>query len=97
MGGKGRAINPTQNFVFSLASCIAVFIANFCRMRSIDSKDLKVTLDYDKLDNSLGNFKAKIHLPNFPEEKRKVLLKVAEHCTVHESIVNFKGIEFGFE
>ncbi|MEA2035963.1 MAG: OsmC family protein [Nanoarchaeota archaeon] len=96
MGGKDRALTPPQIFLASIASCTAAFLVKYCKTAAIDTTGLKVTLEFDKVENPvrLTNFKIKIDLPNAPEEKKKAILKAAGYCPVHESIKNFQGIEF---
>lgn len=100
VGGKGRAVTPTTLFACSLASCIGALVHMYCRDMKIDSEGLTVTVDYDKLEkpSRLGNFKAKIHLPKSGWEQRKDgILRAAERCPVHETILNHQGIEITVE
>jgi len=96
MGGKDRALTPPQLFAASMASCTAAFAAKYCKTAGIDSTDIKVTLEFDKVENPtrLTDLKMKISLPNVPEKRKNALLKAAGFCPVHESIKMFEGIEF---
>lgn len=95
-GGQDRAPMASQLFLASIAACSAVFIAKYCKTVDIDSKNLRITMDYEKIENYFGNFKIKIHLPE-ALKKQDAVLRAAQHCTVHDSIKNFKGIEYIFE
>jgi uncharacterized OsmC-like protein len=96
MGGKDRALTPPQLFAASIASCTAAFAAKYCKTAGIDSKDIKVTLEFDKVEDPtrLTNLKMKISLPNIPENRKKALIKAAGFCPVHESIKMFEGVKF---
>ncbi|MEA3355172.1 MAG: OsmC family protein [Patescibacteria group bacterium] len=96
MAGKNRGPTPPQFFIISLASCIAAFIANYCKNAKINTKDLSVSLSFEKFSNptSLGNLKAVVKIPNGDFEKnKKAILRVANLCPVHKSIEKFKGID----
>ncbi|MBU0627889.1 MAG: OsmC family protein [Nanoarchaeota archaeon] len=96
MGGKDRAMTPPQLLLVAMASCTAAFVAEYCKTAGIDSKDLKVTLNFEKTENQtmLTNFKMNVSLPNLPENKKQAVLRAASACPVHDSIKNFKGIDF---
>ena len=96
MGGANRAPTPPQFFVVSLGSCVAAFIATYCQQTSIDATDLSVDVSFDKAENPsrLINFKVSVKLPHADCEARKqALLRVAQHCPVHETIDTMEGVE----
>ena len=96
MGGKDRGMTPTELFAASLASCVSVLVAAYCRDMKIDPAGLSVDLTCDKLDQPtrLGHFKAAIKIPAGGWESRKEgVLRAAERCPVHETIRHFEGVE----
>jgi putative redox protein len=96
MGGKDRGATPPQVFVASLGSCIGAFVVYYCNQVGIDGKDMTVDVTFDKVEDPtrLVNLKVKVNLPHGDFAKRKkALLRVAEHCPVHETISNLEGIE----
>ena len=98
--GKDRGHTPPQLFIASLSSCIAAFAASYCNNAGINSEGLSVTLSYDKLTNPslLGNFKARIKVPNGdPEKREKAIIRAAEHCLIHETIHSSPEIEVTLE
>jgi uncharacterized OsmC-like protein len=100
VGGKDRAVTPTALFACSLSACIGALAHMYCRDMKIDSEGLTVEVTYDKLEKPtrLGKFKAKIKFPKSGWEERKGgILRAAERCPVHETIINHEGIEFTVE
>lgn len=96
MGGSDRGPKPPELFIASLGSCIAAFAADYCNRVGIDTSGLTVDVTFDKVDNPtrLVNLKAAVNLPNADfGQRRQAILKVAEHCPVHETIRAFEGIE----
>jgi len=98
MGGSDRAPTPPEYFVASLGSCVAAFVANYCKQHGIDSTGLAVDVSFDKVENPtrLTNIGVKVRLPRAECGKRRdALMRVAEHCPVHETIE--MGEIIGFE
>ena len=96
MGGKDRAMNPTEAFAVSLAACVNVLVTKYCKDMQIDPTGLTVELTYDKLESPsrLGNFKAAIKIPKGGWESRKDgVLRAADRCPVAETVRQFKGME----
>lgn len=99
MHGKDRGPTPPEFFFLSLASCIAAFVANYCNNAKLDTTDMSVVLEYEKmLEGCFGNLQAKIYLPhaNF-KGREEAILKVAEHCPVHSTICEFEGLDIILE
>lgn len=97
MGGSDRGPTPPEIFVASLGSCIGAFVANYCGKAGIDLRDMTVDVSFDKAEEPtrLVNLKATINLP-YGEctSREKAILRVAEHCPVHETIDTLESIEF---
>ena len=49
MGGSDRGPTPPQLFIASLGSCIGAFVAQYCEKSGIDTKDMSVTVDFEKV------------------------------------------------
>ena len=90
-GGTDQAMTPAELFVASLGTCIGVYAARFCTRHNLPTTGLKVALDWTMLKDPwrIGAIKAEIHYPHdLPETEKKGLLRMAEACFVHESIVH---------
>lgn len=98
IGGKDRAPLPPQLFAASISSCVAAIVTEFCNRKGFDAKDLSVEVSFDKdeVTSALKNIKVNVFLPHVAceEDKKKMLQRVAEHCPVHETIINTGAIEF---
>lgn len=95
MGGSDRAPTPPQFFVISLGSCVAAFVATYCQQAGVDASDMTVDVSFDKAENPprLINLKVTVKLPNANCNARKqALLRVAQHCPVHETIDTIEGV-----
>lgn len=96
MGGSDRGPTPPEIFVASLGSCVGAFVAQYCHRSGIDASDMRVDVSFDKVEDPtrLVNLKIKVTLPHGECKQRKeALLRVAEHCPVHETITTLKGID----
>ncbi len=95
MGGSDRGVQPPQLFIASLGSCVAALIAEYCENHNLDATGLSVDVDFAKADSPtrLKDIKVHVYLPNVEVGKREAaLLRVAEHCPVHETILALEGI-----
>jgi putative redox protein len=103
MGGQGRGPTPPELFIASLGSCVAAFIASYCKQHDINANGLEVQVDFSKEPGPpvrLVNLQVKVRLPNVtPSEDihQAALRHVAEHCPVHETIKTIGAIRFEFE
>lgn len=96
MKGQDRGPTPPELFVASLGSCIGAFVANYCEPKGVDCQDMTVDITFDKAEQPtrLVNLQVQVNLPNGDcQNREKAILRVAEHCPVHETIHTLDGIE----
>ncbi len=90
-GGTDKAMTPAEIFVASLGTCIGVYAVRFCLRHNLPTDGLTVGLDWTVVKDPwrIGSIKAEIRYPhNISETEKKGLLRMAEACFVHESIVH---------
>jgi uncharacterized OsmC-like protein len=96
MGGSDRAATPPEFFIASLGSCIGAFVAQYCNRTGINAEGMTVDITFEKADEPtrLKNIKATVNLPNGDVGGRKeAILRVADHCPVHETISTMEDLE----
>jgi uncharacterized OsmC-like protein len=96
MAGEDRGPTPPQLFLASLGSCVAAFVAHYCEPKGINTQDMSVDVLFDKVENPtrLTNLQIQVNLPyGVCDGREKAILRVAEHCPVHETIKSLAGIE----
>ena len=89
MGGEDRGPTPLDVFGASLGSCIVFYLARWCREANINCEGthVEVTYEHDKENHCISQITAQIHLPSdFPASRRKAGLRVAQQCTVHNTL-----------
>ncbi len=90
-GGSDQAMTPAELFIASLGTCIGVYAVRFCSRHNLPTAGLKVSMDWTVVKDPwrIGAIKAEIHYPHeIPEAEKKGLLRMAEACFVHESIIH---------
>ena len=90
-GGTDQAMTPAELFIASLGNCIGVYAVRFCKRHNLPTEGLKVLLDWNVVKDPvrIGSIKAEIHYPHdIPETEKKGLLRMAEACFVHETILH---------
>ena len=89
--GTDQAMTPAELFIASLGTCIGVFAVRFCKRHNLPTEGMKVLMDWTVVKDPVrvGSIKAELHYPhNIPETERKGLLRMAEACFVHETILH---------
>lgn len=88
-GGADAGMSPVELFVGSVASCVGYFVGQFCARHDISREGLKVEAEWTMAEgpHRVGQILLAIRLPHrVTPEQRERLLKVANACTVHQSI-----------
>jgi uncharacterized OsmC-like protein len=97
MGGKDRGPTPPELFIASLGSCVGAFVAQYCERAGIDTGEMTVDIAFNKAEGPtrLTDLKVIITLPHGDCSGREApILRVAEHCPVHETIATMESITF---
>jgi putative redox protein len=88
-GGTDKGMTPVEMLAGSLGACIGVFINSYAQRHEIDLKGMKISVNMEPRDkpHRMGYFSINVNLPkNVPEMIMPTLQKVAETCTVHNSM-----------
>jgi putative redox protein len=90
VGGQDSAATPTEMFVASIASCIAFYVGRYLRRHDLDAKGFAVWAEFAMAEDTptrVGSISVGIKVPaGVPVARRKALLAVASHCTVHNTL-----------
>ncbi len=87
--GNDEGMTPPEIFIASLATCMGVYILNYCKNSGINPNDMTLNIKWEKASNParIGNVKVDIKLPRYKNmEREQAIIKVAEHCLVHNTI-----------
>jgi ribosomal protein S12 methylthiotransferase accessory factor len=89
-GGDGTAPEPLDLFFVSMATCVGIYVLEFCQSRDLNTDGLGVRL-HSELNPDVKLFSPihiEISLPDdFPAKYRKAILKTANLCTVKKHIL----------
>jgi len=89
MGGDDRGLTPVDLLAGSLGTCIAFYIARWCKEAGIACEGFQVKVDYvhDRENHCVPVLSAEVSMPaTFPEKRKPALLKLAKACTVHNTL-----------
>jgi putative redox protein len=90
-GGDGSAPEPFDLFLASMGTCAGIYVVYFCEERNIDSTGMKISLTFDRNEQThlVEAVHIQISLPRgFPEKYRSAVEKTAGLCTVKRNILN---------
>lgn len=89
-GGGDAGPTPSELFVASLAGCVAFFAERFLVRHLIETDGLGVHATYEYSGESpsrVASIDVGLEVPSaFPRSKLPALMKVVDHCTVHNSL-----------
>jgi len=89
-GGGDAGPTPSELFVASLAGCVGFFAERFLVRHHIETTGLGVHATYAYSEDSpsrVASIDVGLEIPEgFPQSKLSALMKVVDHCTVHNSL-----------
>src|SRR5512133_832785 len=89
-GGTDQGPTPTELFVASLAACVAFYARRFLARHHLDAAGLRVETDFTMSPDRparVATITLRVLLPQpLEENRRRALLAVIDHCTVHNSL-----------
>jgi uncharacterized OsmC-like protein len=95
MGGDDRGPTPVDLLAGSLGTCIAFYIARWCKEAQIACDGFQVKVDYvhDRENHCVPVLGVEVSMPaTFPEARKPALVKVAKACTVHNTLCRLPEI-----
>jgi putative redox protein len=87
--GDDEGPTPVELFVAGLAACVAVLARHYLTRHGLPVSGLTVTAEHEVLQrpSRVTSVRLLIRVPEgLPEARRRALLAVASHCTVHNSL-----------
>jgi len=99
MGGD-NSLEPLDLFIASLGGCVAAYVVSHCQMVGIPHEGFEVEVDWERAKdiNRVAKIDVKVRMPSeLPENRKKALHRVAEHCTVHNSIIEKPEVNISIE
>ena len=94
--GHDEGMTPPEIFVASIATCMGVYVANYCKNVGLNPNDMLISVQWEQATNParIGSIRVEIKLPKMESREREdAILKVAEHCLVHNSILQPPKVE----
>ena len=80
---------PTEMLCASLGACIGLMLDEYCRRNSYNDGNVLLSLTYQmgSTPKRIEVITLDIELPkDFPPEKRKTVLKIAQACPIHATL-----------
>lgn len=88
-GGDDAASTPVELMVGALASCVAFYAGRYLRRHGLEPDSLRVRADFIMAAEGpprVRDVSIAVEAPGLPPERRKALLAVVSHCTVHNTL-----------
>jgi len=88
-GGLDAAPSPAELLAGSLGACIAMMVQGYCDAHGYNDGEVGVSLVVELASDPkrVAGIVVDVTLPeSVPPEKRAVVARVAERCTIHETL-----------
>jgi len=98
-GGRGEGFSPAELLAGSLGACIAMMVQGYCDKKGYTDGDVGVDLTFELADKPkrVGAIVVDVELPNgFPEDRKDAVRRIAELCTVHETLNHPPRVDVDF-
>jgi len=90
--GTNTGPTPSELFVASFSTCVALFVVSYLRTAELDPAGLTVDVDWDfsqERPSRIDRISMDISIPNARlGEREKAVLAAAKKCTVHNTLEN---------
>jgi putative redox protein len=90
-GGEDSGPMPLELMPTALGTCVALFVQQFLATRGLDATGLEVQVATVGAANPhrIGRFEVSVAIPRgIPEQYRDAVVRVAESCTVHHTLLH---------
>ena len=80
---------PPEMMVASLAMCVGLYVTRYLRRARIQHEGFTIDTAYQIVEepHRIGPIAIDVNLPeDFPEGRKKAVLRVAEQCTIHSTL-----------
>ncbi|KNE79304.1 MULTISPECIES: OsmC family protein [Streptomyces] len=89
-GGDDLGPTPVELFTASLATCVGYYAGRYLARHGLPREGLRVETEFALAGDRparVGEVRMRLVVPGeLPEQRRKALAAVVNHCTVHNSI-----------
>ena len=88
-GGQDAGPSPVELLGGALGACVAMMVQGYCERHGYTDGEVGVSLTLELADSPkrVGGIVVDVELPEgIPEDKKEVILRMAERCPVHETL-----------
>jgi uncharacterized OsmC-like protein len=88
-GGRDAGPSPAELLAGSLGACIAMIVQGYCDSHGYTDGDVGVNLTLELADDPkrVSGIVIDVELPKgIPEDRWDVVRRIAERCTIHETL-----------
>ncbi len=95
-GGGDAAPSPAELLAGSLGACVAMMVQIYCDTHGYSDGQVEVSLTLELADEPkrVGAIVIDVELPNdVPDDKKDVVKRVAERCSIHNTLENCPRVD----
>jgi uncharacterized OsmC-like protein len=98
-GGQDAGPSPAEFLAGSLGACIAMMVQGYCDRHEYTDGEVSVSLTLELADDPkrISNIVVDVELPKgIPQDRWGGIRRIAEHCTIHETLRNPPLVDIDF-
>lgn len=89
---------PLELLGASLGTCIALYVQQFCHVRGLPYRGMRVEVDPRGAQGRIGRFDVRVVLPEpLPPQYEQMLERVARSCPAHNTLAHGAEIAVAIE
>ena len=98
VGGTDSAPTPIELLTSSLGCCVAFYVQQFCRSRSLPYQGMSVEVTPQTTAGRIDRFTVRVVMPEpLPARETELLERVARTCPAHATLAHGADITIGIE
>jgi uncharacterized OsmC-like protein len=99
-GGNDEAPTPLELLAASLGTCVALYVQQFCHVRSLPYEGMYVEVDTAgaATPHRIGELRVRVVLPTeLPPQYAEMIERVARSCPAHNTLVHGAEVSVAIE
>jgi uncharacterized OsmC-like protein len=95
-GGTDNGMTPPELLLASLGTCVGYYVTRYCGARNLDCGNLRLTIagEIGHHPGRIGAITIDVEMPpDLGPEQLDAVMRVAKHCTIHNTLTHPPEIE----
>jgi uncharacterized OsmC-like protein len=95
-GGRDGGLSPVELLAGSLGACVAMIVQRYCDRHGYTDGRVEASLAIELADDPkrIGGIVLDLEVPkDVPQNRMEAIKRLAERCTIHQTLANPPGVD----